>query len=51
MAITDQPQVIERIVEKIIERPMRKRLPDTRSSITHHFNVAGHEGYLTVGHV
>jgi ribonucleoside-diphosphate reductase alpha chain len=41
--------VIERIVEKIIERPMRKRLPDTRRSITHHFNVAGHEGYLTVG--
>ncbi len=49
LAATDQPQVIERIVEKIIERPMRKRLPDTRSSITHHFNVAGHEGYLTVG--
>ncbi len=40
---------VERVVEKIIERPMRRRLPDTRSSITHHFNVAGHEGYLTVG--
>jgi ribonucleoside-diphosphate reductase alpha chain len=40
---------IERIVERIIERPMRRRLPDTRRSITHHFNVAGHEGYLTVG--
>jgi len=40
---------VERIVERIIERPMRRRLPDTRSSITHHFNVAGHEGYLTVG--
>jgi ribonucleoside-diphosphate reductase alpha chain len=24
-------------------------LPDERSSITHKFNVAGHEGYLTVG--
>lgn len=44
-----EPQYIERIVEKIIERPMRRRLPDTRKSITHHFNVAGHEGYLTVG--
>jgi ribonucleoside-diphosphate reductase alpha chain len=44
-----QPRVIEKIVEKIIEKPMRKRLPDTRRSITHHFNVAGHEGYLTVG--
>ena len=40
---------VERVVEKIIERPMRRRLPDTRSSTTHHFNVAGHEGYLTVG--
>jgi ribonucleoside-diphosphate reductase alpha chain len=49
IAMDKQPQVIERIVEKIIERPMRRRLPDTRSSITHHFNVAGHEGYLTVG--
>ena len=40
---------VERVVERIIERPMRRRLPDTRRSITHHFNVAGHEGYLTVG--
>ncbi|MBC22341.1 MAG: ribonucleoside-diphosphate reductase, adenosylcobalamin-dependent [Phycisphaerae bacterium] len=45
----DQPQYIERIVEKIIERPMRRRLPDTRESLTHKFNVAGHEGYLIVG--
>jgi ribonucleoside-diphosphate reductase alpha chain len=28
---------------------MRRRLPDTRQSVTHKFNVAGHEGYLTVG--
>ena len=40
---------VERVVERIIERPMRRRLPDTRRSLTHHFNVAGHEGYLTVG--
>jgi ribonucleoside-diphosphate reductase alpha chain len=40
---------VERIVERIIERPMRRRLPETRSSLTHRFNVAGHEGYLTVG--
>ena len=40
---------VERVVERIIERPMRRRLSDTRRSITHHFNVAGHEGYLTVG--
>ncbi len=29
--------------------PRRERLPDTRQSITHKFNVAGHEGYITVG--
>ncbi len=29
--------------------PRRERLPDTRKSVTHKFNVAGHEGYLTVG--
>src|SRR5690606_11829627 len=34
---------------RIVERPMRRRLPDTRRSFTHKFNVAGHEGYLTVG--
>ncbi|MEO1534328.1 MAG: adenosylcobalamin-dependent ribonucleoside-diphosphate reductase [Planctomycetota bacterium] len=34
---------------KVIHRPMRRRLPDTRNSMTHKFNVAGHEGYLTVG--
>ena len=26
-----------------------RALPDTRRSITHKFNVAGHEGYITVG--
>ncbi|MGA1979233.1 MAG: vitamin B12-dependent ribonucleotide reductase [Sedimentisphaerales bacterium] len=30
-------------------RPFRRRLADTRQSITHKFSVAGHEGYLTVG--
>ncbi|MBX3357419.1 MAG: hypothetical protein KF745_03230 [Phycisphaeraceae bacterium] len=27
----------------------REVLPDTRSSITHKFSLAGHEGYLTIG--
>ena len=27
----------------------RKRLPDTRDSVTHKFSISGHEGYLTVG--
>ncbi|MBL4701995.1 MAG: vitamin B12-dependent ribonucleotide reductase, partial [Phycisphaeraceae bacterium] len=43
------PKPVEKIIERIIERPMRRRLPDTRRSLTHKFNVAGHEGYITVG--
>jgi ribonucleoside-diphosphate reductase alpha chain len=31
------------------QRPFRRRLSETRNSITHKFSVAGHEGYLTVG--
>ena len=27
----------------------RDRLPDERVGMTHHFSIAGHEGYLTVG--
>ncbi len=30
-------------------RPVRHKLPDERKSITHKFDIAGHEGYLTVG--
>ncbi len=30
-------------------RPVRRRLPDERRAITHHFSVGGHEGYITVG--
>jgi len=35
--------------ETMAAKPFRKRLPDTRQSITHKFSVAAHEGYLTVG--
>jgi ribonucleoside-diphosphate reductase alpha chain len=35
--------------EKEKPRPRRERLPDTRQSLTHKFNVAGHEGYINVG--
>jgi len=30
-------------------QPRRRKLSDTRESLTHKFSVAGHEGYLTVG--
>ena len=29
--------------------PMRRKLPDERQAITHKFDIAGHEGYITVG--
>jgi ribonucleoside-diphosphate reductase alpha chain len=29
--------------------PRRRRLPDERHAITHKFDIAGHEGYITVG--
>ena len=28
---------------------MRRKLPDERQAITHKFDIAGHEGYITVG--
>ncbi len=31
------------------EQPVRSRMPDTRMSLTHKFEIAGHEGYITVG--
>ena len=30
-------------------RPLRRRLPDERKSITHKFDIAGHEGYIIAG--
>jgi ribonucleoside-diphosphate reductase alpha chain len=46
---TAAPSVVtvERIVE--VNRPQRRRLADTRESLTHKFSIEGHEGYITVG--
>ena len=42
--------IIKAAVEQsAVAKPYRRRLPDTRNSVTHKFSVAGHEGYLTVG--
>ena len=30
-------------------QPVRRKLPDERRAITHKFDIAGHEGYITVG--
>ncbi|MGC2660447.1 MAG: vitamin B12-dependent ribonucleotide reductase [Bryobacteraceae bacterium] len=36
-------------VEKVVYRPIRRKLPDERASVTHKFSIGGHEGYITVG--
>jgi ribonucleoside-diphosphate reductase alpha chain len=33
----------------VAEAPRRRRLPDERHALTHKFDIAGHEGYITVG--
>ncbi len=38
-----------KVEEKIVYRPIRRKLPDERASITHKFSIGGHEGYITVG--
>jgi ribonucleoside-diphosphate reductase alpha chain len=30
-------------------KPHRRRLPNERTALTHRFDIAGHEGYITVG--
>jgi ribonucleoside-diphosphate reductase alpha chain len=46
--VTEVREVVKEVV-KIVERPQRRKLSDERNSITHKFDVAGHEGYITVG--
>ena len=36
-------------LRELAGKPLRRRLSDTRTAITHKFDIAGHEGYLTVG--
>ena len=45
---TEVREVVREVV-KVIETPKRRKLPDERHAITHKFDVAGHEGYITVG--
>ena len=49
LASGDSKKDKAQLKEVVVKKPFRKRLPDTRRSITHKFSVAGHEGYLTVG--
>jgi ribonucleoside-diphosphate reductase alpha chain len=49
----NQPAVAAAVVEEenlnAPPRAVRHKLQDERASITHKFNIAGHEGYITVG--
>ncbi len=37
------------MLRRRVDQPIRHRMPDTRMSLTHRFEIAGHEGYITVG--
>ena len=53
--MVERPELEARILELEQElsvargAPARHRMPDTRMSLTHRFEIAGHEGYITVG--
>jgi hypothetical protein len=42
-------QVVERIVERITNKPTREKLPRNRRSRTFEFRVADCKGFVTVG--
>lgn len=43
------PKQFYQVIEKIVQKPFRNKLPSERRSITHKFSISGHEGYITVG--
>jgi ribonucleoside-diphosphate reductase alpha chain len=48
-ALGATPAPPPQVVEKVVYRPVRRKLPDERQSLTHKFSIGGHEGYITVG--
>ncbi len=49
LADAPAPEALSKKEKRKLAGPRRERLPDTRQSVTHKFNVSGHEGYITVG--
>lgn len=51
----DQPEApinaaqLQMAIQEEARKPVRRKLPNERHSITHKFTVANHEGYLTIG--
>ena len=42
-------KIVEKVVEKVVYRPKRERLPKSRQGRTTSFSVSGAEGYITSG--
>jgi ribonucleoside-diphosphate reductase alpha chain len=59
MDVTAEPEELQQRILELeeeiamlrsrLDQPIRHRMPDTRMSLTHRFEIAGHEGYITVG--
>jgi ribonucleoside-diphosphate reductase alpha chain len=59
MDVTAEPEELQKRILELeeeiamlrsrLDQPIRHRMPDTRMSLTHRFEIAGHEGYITVG--
>jgi ribonucleoside-diphosphate reductase alpha chain len=58
-AVTVEPEELQKRILELegeitmlrsrMNQPVRHRMQDTRMSLTHRFEIAGHEGYITVG--
>jgi ribonucleoside-diphosphate reductase alpha chain len=42
-------EIAQQVAVQLVKQPVRRRLPDERRALTHKFDIAGHEGYITVG--
>jgi ribonucleoside-diphosphate reductase alpha chain len=42
-------EIAKQAAASLVTGPVRRKLPDERHAITHKFDIAGHEGYITVG--
>ena len=42
-------EIAQAAAASLVTTPFRRKLPDERHAITHKFDIAGHEGYITVG--
>jgi ribonucleoside-diphosphate reductase alpha chain len=45
----DREEAAVAVIADLPKAPIRRKLPDERASITHKFDIQGHEGYITVG--